>query len=231
MTHLRRLLRTLLLLALLIQPALAASAATGTSIELAADASRRAVNDLARATVFAEATGATPSELAKRVNGLVAEALKTARAYSSVRTQTGATHTDPLYAKGGKIDGWRMRSELTLESPDTAALSELLGKLQASMGVANLSMLPAPDTRKKAEDEATIDAIAAFKARAKVIADALGKPYRIRHLAINSSGRQPPLPMLRAAVMAAAAEAAPMPIEAGETLVTTHVSGQIELPE
>jgi hypothetical protein len=55
-----------------------------------------------------------------------------------------------------------------------------------------------------------------------------GKPYRIRHLAINSSGRPPPLPM-HARGIAGCGRAAPMPIEAGETLVTASVSGQIEL--
>ena len=238
MKRFQPLLHTLPLLALLVAlPAPAApgsgsgsGSGSGTSIDLAAEASRPAANDLARATVFAEAAGATPSELAKRVNGLIADGLKTARGYSNVRTQSGTTYTYPVYAKGGKIESWRMRSDLTLECSDPAALSELLGKLQGSLGVASLSMLPAPETRKKAENEATLEAITAFKARARLIADALGKPYRIKHLAINSSGRTPPLPMLRAASLASA-EAAAMPIEAGETLVTASVSGQIELPE
>jgi predicted secreted protein len=231
MTSLRPLLQMLPLLAtLLAGPVLAAAPGSGTTVDLAAEAARPAANDLARATVFAEASGANPSELAKRVNSLIADGLKTARGYASIKTQSGATHTSPVYNKGSKIEGWRMRSELTLESGDTAALSELLGKLQVSLGVANLSMLPTPETRKKAENEAVIDALAAFKARAKVIADAMGKPYRIRHLAINSSGRPPLAPLMRAATMASA-DAAPMPIEAGETLVTVTVAGQIELPE
>ena len=225
----RPLFRFLPLLALLIAaPALAASSAGGTSIDLSAEASRPAANDLARATVFAEATGATPSELAKRVNGLVADALRTARSYSSIRTQSGTTSTYPIYGKGSKIEGWRMRSDLSLESADTAALSELLGKLQASLGVASVTMLPAPETRRKTENDAMVDALAAFKARAKVIADAMGRTYRIKHLAINSSGRLPPI--MRSAALASA-DAAPMPIEAGETLVTVAVSGQIELSE
>ena len=225
----RPLLHSLPLLVMLIAgPALAAPAAGGTSVDLSAEASRPATNDLARATVFAEATGATPNELAKRVNGLVADALKTARSYSSVRTQSTNTSTYPIYGKGSKIEGWRMRSDLSLESADTAALSELLGKLQASLGVASVTMLPAPETRRKTENDAMVDALAAFKARAKVIADAMGRTYRIKHLAINSSGRLPPI--MRSAALASA-DAAPMPIEAGETLVTVAVSGQIELSE
>jgi len=91
-----------------------------------------------------------------------------------------------------------------------------------------VAMLPAPETRRRTENDAMVDALAAFKARAKVISDAMGKTYRIKHLAINSSGRMPPI--MRSAVLAAA-DAAPMPIEAGETLVTVAVSGQIELSE
>ena len=208
----------------------AAPALTPTTIDLNAEASRPAANDLARATVFAEATSPTPGESAKKVNALIAEAVGTAKSYSRVKVQTAATHTYPVYAKGGKIEAWRMRSEITLESMDTAALSELLGKLQANLGVSGMALSPSPETRKKAESEATLEAISAFKARAKVVADALGKPYRIKHLSIGGQQYRPPVPMMRAAPMAAM-EAAPMPIEAGESQITTSVSGQIELLE
>jgi hypothetical protein len=114
-----------------------------TTIDLAAEASRPAANDLARATVFAEASGATPSELAKRVNGLISRRPEDGQDLRQrPNVQSGATHTYPVYGKGNRIEGWRMRSELTLESRDSAALSELLGKLQTSLGVANLIMLP-----------------------------------------------------------------------------------------
>ena len=205
--------------------------AAPTSIELSAEASRSAANDLARATVFAEATGSTPGELAKRINNLISDSLKTAKTYGTVKTQSGGTHTYPVYAKGGKIESWRMRSDLTLESTDTGALSELLGKLQVSLGVANVSMIPAPETRKKAENDATVDAIAAFKSRAKLIADTLGKPYRIKQLSVSSNGRAPAMPMMRAAAAFSSADAAPMPMEGCETQITTNISGQIELVE
>lgn len=216
---------TLALSLLLPLPALA-----GTTVDLAASASRPAANDLAQATVFAEASGAAPGELAQKVNGLIADGLRTAKAYKGIKVQSGGTHTYPVYGKTGRIDSWRMRSDLALESGDAAALSELLGKLQASLGVGNVQFLPAPETRKKAEDEAMLDAIAAFKARAKLAAEALGKPWRIKQLSINSSGGRPPVyPMLRAAAMAA--EAVPMSLEGGESNVVVNVSGQIELAD
>jgi len=207
----------------------ASALAAPTTIDLSTEVSRPAANDLARATVFAEAAGNTPAELAKRVNSLIAEGLKTTRGYASVKTQSSGTHTYPMYAKGGRIESWRMRSDLTLETGDTAVLSELLGKLQTSLGVGNMVMLPAPETRNRAENAAMLDAIAAFKARAKLLADALGKPYRIKQLSVSNSGHPAQgIPMLRSAGMFAA-EAAPMPMEAGESQVSASVSGQIEL--
>lgn len=217
--------RNLPVLLLLLATAVHAAPIT---VDLAVEASRPAPNDLMRATVAAEANGATPAALSKQVNGMIDEALKTAKTYPAVKTQSSGTSTYPVYAKGGKIESWHMRSELSLESADAAALSELLGRLQASLGVSSLIALPSPETRKKAENEAMLEAIAAFKARAQAVADTLGHPYRIKQISINTSGRIPQ-PVFRAMAKSMAAEAAPMPMEAGESQVSASVSGQIEL--
>lgn len=206
----------------------APASAASTLIELSAEASRPAMNDLVRATVSAEADGATPGDLSRQVNTLIADALKTAKPYSSVKTQSAGTSTFPVYSKNGKIESWRMRSELALESGDTAALSELLGKLQTTLGVSNLVMQPSAETRKKAENEAVLDALAAFRSRARILADALGKPYSIKQISVNTNGRFVQ-PMFRAAAKSMMSEASPMPMEAGESQITATISGKIEL--
>ena len=221
--------KPLVLVALLLALSLTMSAwAAPIVVELSAEASQPAANDLIRATVAAEASGTTPAELARQVNGQIADALKTAKAYPGVKTQSGGTTSSPIYAKGGKIESWRMRSELALESSDSAALSELLGRLQQNLGVSGLVLQPSAATRKKAEDQAMVAAIGAFKARAGVVAETMGKTYRITQLTVNTSGRTVQ-PMVRGAVRAMAVEAVPMPVEAGESQVTATVSGQIEL--
>ncbi|MBV5337681.1 MAG: SIMPL domain-containing protein, partial [Deltaproteobacteria bacterium] len=121
-----------------------------------------------------------------------------------------------------------MKSELTLESSDMEAISTLLGRLQGSLSVTNFSPVPAPETRKKSETEAMLDALAAFQARAKIIANALGKTYRIKQLTVNTNSNISQ-PMYKATARAMMAEAAPMPMELGESQVTVVVSGQIEL--
>ena len=203
-----------------------------TTIDLTAEASRPAANDMVRATVFAEASGGNPAELARHVNQDIAEGLKIIRAKPGVSVKSGRQSTFPVYAQNQKIESWRMHSELVLESRDAATVSELLGQLQQMrLAIGSVSQLPAPETRRKVEDEATRDAIAAFRQRAAVVAEVLGKPYKIRHLNIQQSGQMPPMPIMRASRTAMAAEAVPPPLEAGESLVTTTVSGQIELAD
>lgn len=199
------------------------------TVELAAEASAPAPNDLVVAVLYAERNGPSAAAVAREVNRDIATALETARAEAAVKSQTGNVSTWPIYGRDGRgrIEAWRMRSEIRLESTDAGAMSELVGKLQTSLALAQVSMEPAPESRRKAVAEATVGALHAFEARAKLIADTLGRRYRIAHLAVGDHGLQPPMPRMRAAAMAA--EAAPAPLEGGESRVTVHVSGRIEL--
>ncbi|HEX6736547.1 MAG TPA: SIMPL domain-containing protein [Azonexus sp.] len=220
-------------LAVLLSLTLSATAQAGPLIELSAEASRPAANDLLRAGVYAEASGANPAELARRINQDIAEALKLIRSHPAVSVKTGQQSTYPVYGPNQKVENWRIRSELLLEAKDQPTMSELLGKLQAMrLALGHLSQLPSPATRAAAEDEATREAIRAFRTRAGLIAEQFGKPYKIKQLAVQQQGSHPPpVPMFRAAKTMMAAEAAPMPIEAGESQVTASVSGQIELAD
>ncbi len=226
-----RLLPALLCAAALFAGTTHASPPSATTIDLSAEAMRPAANDLAVATAYFEASDASPAAVARQVNRTIAAALETAKSFGAVKTQSGATQTWPVYGKNGRsIEGWRMRSEIRLESRDIAAMSELLGKLQATLAVSQIGMEPAPETRLKAVEEATVEAIRAFEQRAQLVSTTLGKAYRIRHLSIGDSGYRPPImPRMRAAVMSA--EAAPAPLEAGESQVGVAVSGTIELAE
>lgn len=211
-------------------PALAAEPPGPPTVELAAEAGGPAANDLVVAVLYAERSGASAAAVAREVNRDIAAALELARTQGAVKVQSGNASTWPVYGKDGqgRITAWRMRSELRLESTDTAAMSELVGKLQETLALAHLTMEPAPETRRKAVADVTVDALRAFEARAKLIADTLGRRYRIAHLAVGDHGLQPPpMPRMRAAVMAA--EAAPAPLEGGESRVSVQVSGRIEL--
>jgi len=185
-----------------------------------------------RASVFSEVSGNNPTELARRVNADIAEALKLIRAKAGVTVKSGNQSTYPVYGPAQKIDGWRMRSELLIESKDLGAVSELLGKLQQMrLAVGTVNQLPSPETRRQVEDETTREAIRAFQSRAAVVGEQLGKTWKIKQLNIQQGGGMP-VPMMRTSrgVMLAA-DAAPAPLEAGESLLTTNISGQIELAD
>jgi len=205
--------------------------ASGTLIELSAEASRPTANDLFRATVFSEATHANSATLARQVNQQIATALAVTKEYSAVKTRTGGTYTYPIYGKNDRnIESWRMRSEIQLESRDAPALAELLGKLQSSLGVSQINASPAPETAQKAEADATVGAIQAFRERAGLIAGTLGKKYKIREMSVGSNSRGPVFPVMRAKAMMAA-DAAPMPVEGGESQVQVNITGKIELTD
>lgn len=214
--------------------ALATSAANaerdeGRTVEFAVEATRAAPNDQAVATLYVEQSGADAAALASRVNRAIAAALDTARGYTDIKVQSGSTSTWPVYDKNGsKIEAWRMRSEIRLETRNVAALSELIGKLQGSLAVSQLNMQPSAETRRKATDEATVDAIRAFEQRAALISSSLGKRYRLRHINISDSGGRPPVyARMRAAPVMA--EAASAPLEGGESEIGVTINGRIEL--
>lgn len=202
----------------------------GPIVDIAAEASQPAKNDLVRATLFAEAGGASPKPLAAKVNAQMADALRVSKAVPGVKSESGATRTYPIYGKDGQIASWRMRSELLLEGRDVDKLAELVGRLQESLGIAQIEFMPAPETRKAAEAAAIRAAIAAFQARAALVGETLDKPYQIKQMSINTSGMHRPTPVFyRKAAPLLADAAAPMPMEAGESEVQVQVSGQIEL--
>lgn len=228
MTELRR-----LTLAGLLGLSTLATAQAGTLVDLSAEASRPAPNDEIHAVVYTEATGNNPAELAKRVNQTLGDALKVVRGQPGISAKTGSQSTYPLYGQNQRIENWRMRAELRLESRDGTVLSETLGRLQQmKLAVGHVIQQVSPESRRRAEDAATEDAIRAFEARAKVVAGVFGKRYKIKQISIQQNGSPPPMPMMHARGAAMMAEAAaPAPIEAGESLVTTTISGQIELAD
>lgn len=204
-----------------------------TVVEFRVDIQKTLPNDLGSATAFIETDGADPAEVAGKVKTAMAEGLALAKSQPGITVKTGNTHTWPIYAKNGRlIDNWRMRSEILLESRDAVALSIAVGALQTKLAVGGLQFAPSPETRRKAENDAALEAIAAFRAQATRIAATLKKPFRIRQMSVNGSGRSvQSRPAARAAAAMMAADSAPMPVEAGDSSLTVSVSGKIELPD
>lgn len=201
-------------------------------VELGAEAVAEVQNDTVYATLFTEVTDADAARAASQVNRAIADALKTAGTYRSVKARTGGNMTYPVYEKGQKLVGWRSRAEVRLESQDLESAAALIGKLQSSLQLGNVAFGVSRELRQKTEDELIRGAVAAFKARADVATSALGgRSYRIQRITLNT-GRMPPPIALRAQAMAADAAgpaAAPPPLQGGTSSVEVQALGTIEV--
>lgn len=200
-------------------------------VSLQAQASIEVDNDTMRATLFAEEEDASPARLADVVNRSVNEALRIAKADTRVKVKSGGYQTYPVYDKT-RIARWRARSELHIESTDFKALSDLIGRLQATMKLAGVDFSVSPEARKRIEDDLTSAAIADFQRRAQLIAQAFGAAgYRIKEANVSGEGAMPPMPrpvmMMRAAPMADAVQAPA--VEAGTSRLAVSVNGAIVL--
>jgi predicted secreted protein len=220
------------LLALLLAPLAAAAQAPETLFNLVglnAQAEREIPNDLLTAMLAAEAEGADPAQLADGVNRTMQRAIASALAYKTVKAQAAGYQSIPVYDKN-RVVRWRVRQELRLESADFAAATELIGKLQASLVVAGLTLSVSGETRRKAENTLIAEALAAFEERARVVRDAMkAKGYRVRDVQISPGGA-PPRPLFAMAARAMSSESLAQPaVEPGSTRILITVSGTIQL--
>jgi predicted secreted protein len=225
------------LLAVLLLPPHIAQAQTArgaepyNSVELQAEANREISNDTLNATLYAEASDADAARVADALNRASNDALKAAAGFKAVRARSGGSNTYPVYDRNQRLTGWRGRAEIRLESRDFQAASALIAKLQEGMQLSSLSFKVSREFRTSTENELIAEAVKAFRGRADIARQALGgKSYRLRRIAINTSGSSPPpRPMLRMSAAAAPAEVAAPQLEGGLSTVTVSVSGTIEV--
>ncbi len=195
-------------------------------------AEREVANDWTTGLIGTTASGSDPAELASRINKQMADALALAKQAKGVKVTSGSYNTYPEYGDGNRIIRWQASQDLILESKDVDAVAKLLGKLQAQgLLLRSISFSVSRETQRKLEDELIAEAIAAFRARAALVAKGFGKAsYGLIAVNVGGGGYQPPMPMMRGKMemMSADAGAAPS-FEGGTSHVRMDVNGTIEL--
>lgn len=165
----------------------------------------------------------------------IESALVVARAQAQpglLEVRTGQFSLYPRYGSGGKINGWQGSTELVLEGRDFARISSTAGKISTlTMGGVAFSL--SREARQKLESEVQTQAIERFKARAAEVAKGFGfSGYTLREIGISSADSGGDV-VMRPRVMAMEAKAAmsdaPVPVEAGKSMVNVTVSGSIQL--
>ena len=202
-------------------------------IALRAEVNQEIAHDLMHVTLYSEAQNTDPAALAAEISKTLNASIVQARTVKGVSVASGSRNSYPVYDdKGQKITAWRERAELRLESADFSALSTLTGEMLQTLKMGGMSFSIADNTRKTHEDALLKDAVAAFKARAQLVSQALGgSGYKLVSLNLNTGGFQRPMPMRMEAMKGAAMmDAAVNPeVEAGTSQVSISADGVIEV--
>jgi len=203
-------------------------------VDFSTEVARETANDQLNATLFIELSDKDPGRLAQQLTTVTNDALKKAITISQVKTSSGNQRTWPIYGStltsSSKLESWRGRSEIRLESRDFKAAGELIGKLQEKFQLMGINFSVAAETRRQLEDSLTTEAIGSFRARAESVQNAWGaKGYKLVQMSLGTAGgggAPQPYLMRSAKVMD---ESATPDFAGGETRLTVNVSGSIEL--
>jgi len=201
---------------------------SGPSVAVTGAATGSVQNDRMQATVRVEADNANAAQAASDVNARMAKALARAKALPAIEAKSAGYSTWQTWEKG-KPSKWKVVQSLQLTSSDFAALAGLVSKLQEDDGllVSGIAFSVLPETRRKAEDALTREAIRSWQQRATTASDALGfGSWRPGRITVSTGDFVPqPRPEMMMRAQAATAGGAPVAVEGGVTELTVTVSG------
>lgn len=197
-------------------------------LRLEAQASREVAEDTAIAVFFVEREGPQPAPLQSAVNAVLETAIADLKADPALKVRSGGYSTNPRYSREGRIDSWRVRAELVVDSADVAAVSRAAATLSGRMSVASIGFRLSEARRAQTERALTSEAAAGFHEKARAAARALGFAD-VELVEANFNTGAPPQPPLARTMAAAAAEASPVPLEPGRARVTVGFSGVFRL--
>lgn len=180
-------------------------------------------------------TGPDAATVQNRLKVAVEAALRVARAQAqpgALEASSGRFSIYPRYNTSGKINGWQGTAELLLEGRDVARISETAGKI-STLTLEGMNFSLSRQARQALESEVQAQAIERFKARAAEVAKGFGfSGYSLRDVSISSADQGNEVvarPRVMAMEARAAASDAPVPVEAGKSMVNVTVSGSIQL--
>lgn len=213
-----------------------------TIINFSATEKRTMPQDLLIASLRIEAEDKNDSgAVQKQINEAMKKALDLAKADNAFKVSTGSysvyKYDNPVIVnratgehKNNPI--WKGSQTIEIQSKDATKLLDTVGKIQ-EMGFAmnNLSYTLSPEVVDKVRDELMVEALKKLTAKAKVVAETLGKAkVDLVDVHVDAGGPITPMyknMMARAEIAMAADAAMPPPVaEAGETDVSLTVTAR-----
>ena len=220
-----------LLLALLVACPLAGALAQAplTRLYLQESASREVEQNVLVATLQAHAEAASPAAAQAAVNTAMAAAVERVHAEAEIRAATGGYSVYERRDRDNRPVDWVAQQDLRLTSQDPAALLELAGSLQEmGLNLVGLGWQVDDETRRKVQDELTIEAIATLRQRAQAIAESVEMQIaNIDTLRVGGAMEGPrPMMAMRAEMMADAPPPTALP---DLETIQSHVEAEIVL--
>jgi len=213
-------------------------------VSLSASASVEVVNDWLTVTFSPTRDGADASavqaQLRQALDAALAEARKAAKSGGQVEVQTGGFSLYPRYAPpnprangpaaAGGIAGWQGSAELIVQGRDVAAITQLTGRI-GTLSIARVGFSLSREAREKVDAEVSAQAIGRFRARADAVTREFGMgSWSLREVSVSGDeGGGGPRPMLRMSTEAVSMNAEPLPVQAGKSVVTSSVSGSVQM--
>jgi predicted secreted protein len=208
--------------------------ADGTVVLMTGTAEIDVPNDEAVANFYFEAQDADLAKAQSLVNQRVADAVaQIKRADPKGQVETAGYMSFPIYSKEGrKVTAWRVRQGVTLRTSDLVALPRTVQAAQAQLALGGIDFRLSRAARERVEAELIQRAIANLNARVAAVAQSMNvPPSRVRTEELNFGVQDVvrPMPMMRAAPMAAAETVAEPQFDAGRSLQQMTVSGRVRL--
>lgn len=221
----------LLLSTVLITPAFAQTLAYN-QVSFATETAKTINNDELVATLTKNAQAPTAKEIGNTLNKTINQAITLSKKYPNVQVSTGHQHTYPRYNNSGKIIGQTGSVSLNIKSQDFEQASDFIAELQAFMTVDNVSFQVSETTHNAHKKAMMSQAIQQFQDEARQISQTFGaKNYKIVKVELNHARIEPNRYEVEAMAVSANASAkvASQNFEAGDSRISYHVAGVIEL--
>lgn len=187
-------------------------------------------NDRLVVIMSAQAEGADAATPADEVNRMMDWAMSMLKDLPEVKVQTLDYRSNAIHDKQ-TIRGWRVKQSLRMEGSDNRLLGDLVGMLQGQLQVQSIGYQVSDERRRERLQGLTREALERFQARARHIAESLGRDgYRIVRIHIRD-GQQVPVPVARGMLAEASTAVASARLEAGTQQMSVSVNGEIELTE
>lgn len=202
-------------------------------ISFSVQISRQVERDTMQVVLYAQESGKT----LKAISASVTDKLNLAVEEAKKRNiQTGMTNrrTNMTYDKQGKPNGWIDYAEISLESKDFTALSELIAATGEQLAVQDIRFTLSDQQKQSLEQALTEEALQAFKQKAELIRKNLSaKAYQIASLDIGSpndgGADSQPVYYERKMALSSSAEIPAMQVQSGVADLKIQLHASIKL--